>query len=53
MRLDGFTEISAVCVEPAYRGHGFAAELVRSKEKLRSKLTNWRIGSETFDEISR
>jgi ribosomal protein S18 acetylase RimI-like enzyme len=28
MRLDGFTEISAVCVEPAYRGHGFAAELV-------------------------
>jgi ribosomal protein S18 acetylase RimI-like enzyme len=30
MRLDGFTEISAVCVEPAYRGHGFAAELVRS-----------------------
>jgi ribosomal protein S18 acetylase RimI-like enzyme len=30
MRLDGFTEVSAVCVEPAYRGHGFAAELVRS-----------------------
>jgi ribosomal protein S18 acetylase RimI-like enzyme len=30
MRLDGFTEISAVCVEPAYRGHGFAAELVKS-----------------------
>jgi len=30
MRLDGFTEISAVCVEPAHRGHGFAAELVRS-----------------------
>jgi ribosomal protein S18 acetylase RimI-like enzyme len=30
MRLDGFTEISAVCVEPTYRGHGFAAELVRS-----------------------
>ena len=30
MRLDGFTEISAVSVEPAYRGHGFAAELVRS-----------------------
>jgi ribosomal protein S18 acetylase RimI-like enzyme len=30
MRLDGFTEISAVCVDPAYRGHGFAAELVRS-----------------------
>ena len=30
MRLDGFTEISAVCVEPAYRGHGFAADLVRS-----------------------
>jgi adenosine deaminase len=24
-----------------------------TKEKLRSKLTNWRIGSETFDEISR
>jgi ribosomal protein S18 acetylase RimI-like enzyme len=30
MRLDGFTEISAVCVDPPYRGHGFAAELVRS-----------------------
>jgi ribosomal protein S18 acetylase RimI-like enzyme len=30
MRLDGFTEISAVCVDSAYRGHGFAAELVRS-----------------------
>jgi predicted GNAT family acetyltransferase len=30
MRLDGFTEISAVCVEPAHRGRGFAAELVRS-----------------------
>jgi ribosomal protein S18 acetylase RimI-like enzyme len=30
MRLDGFTEISAVCVEPAHRGHGFAADLVRS-----------------------
>jgi ribosomal protein S18 acetylase RimI-like enzyme len=28
MRLDGFTEISAVCVEPAYRGHGFAVDLV-------------------------
>jgi ribosomal protein S18 acetylase RimI-like enzyme len=30
MRLDGFTEISAVCVGPAYRGHGFAVDLVRS-----------------------
>jgi ribosomal protein S18 acetylase RimI-like enzyme len=30
MRLDGFTEISTVCVEPAYRGHGFAVDLVRS-----------------------
>jgi ribosomal protein S18 acetylase RimI-like enzyme len=30
MRLDGFTEISAVCVEPAYRGHGLAADLVGS-----------------------
>ena len=28
MRLDGFTEISAVCVEPAHRGNGFAVELV-------------------------
>ena len=27
-RLDGFTEISGVCVESAYRGHGFAADLV-------------------------
>jgi ribosomal protein S18 acetylase RimI-like enzyme len=30
MRLKGFTEISAVCVEPAYRGQGFAADLVGS-----------------------
>ena len=30
MRLNGFTEISAVCVEPENRGHGFAADLVRS-----------------------
>ncbi len=29
MRLNGFTEISAVCVEPAYRGQGLAADLVR------------------------
>jgi ribosomal protein S18 acetylase RimI-like enzyme len=28
MRLDGFTEISAVCVAPAYRGRGFAVDLV-------------------------
>jgi ribosomal protein S18 acetylase RimI-like enzyme len=30
MRVDGFTEISGVCAEPAHRGNGFAAELVRS-----------------------
>jgi ribosomal protein S18 acetylase RimI-like enzyme len=30
MRLDGFTEISAVCVESAYRGQGLAVDLVRS-----------------------
>jgi ribosomal protein S18 acetylase RimI-like enzyme len=30
MRIDGFTEISAVCVDPAYRGHGFAAGLIGS-----------------------
>jgi ribosomal protein S18 acetylase RimI-like enzyme len=30
MRIDGFTEISAVCVEPAHRGHRFAVDLVRS-----------------------
>ncbi len=30
MRLDGFTEISAVCVDAAHRGRGFAADLVRS-----------------------
>ena len=30
MRLDGFTEISAVCVEPAFRGQGFAVDLVKS-----------------------
>ena len=28
MRLDGFTEISAVCVHPSCRGRGFAAELI-------------------------
>jgi predicted GNAT family acetyltransferase len=28
MRIAGFTEISAVCVEAAYRGHGFAVGLV-------------------------
>ncbi len=28
--LDGFTEISAVCVDVAHRGHGFAADLIRS-----------------------
>jgi predicted GNAT family acetyltransferase len=30
MRLDRLTEISAVCVEPAHRGHGFAVDLVGS-----------------------
>ncbi len=30
MRIAGFTEISAVCVEAAYRGHGFAGGLVGS-----------------------
>jgi predicted GNAT family acetyltransferase len=30
MRLDGFTEISAVCVDAVHRGQGFAADLVRS-----------------------
>jgi ribosomal protein S18 acetylase RimI-like enzyme len=30
MRLDGFTEISAVCVDAAYRGQGLAADLVRA-----------------------
>jgi predicted GNAT family acetyltransferase len=29
MRLDGFTEISAVCVDPAFRGRGYAAELMK------------------------
>ncbi|WP_315799779.1 GNAT family N-acetyltransferase [Bradyrhizobium sp. SZCCHNS3002] len=28
MRLDGFTEISAVCVHPDYRGRGYAQRLV-------------------------
>nr|WP_218855034.1 GNAT family N-acetyltransferase [Actinoplanes atraurantiacus] len=28
MRLTGFTEVSAVCTDPAYRGHGFAGRLV-------------------------
>ncbi|CAN5230789.1 GNAT family N-acetyltransferase [soil metagenome] len=29
MRAEGFTEISAVCTDPAYRGHGLAGALVR------------------------
>ncbi|BAM89541.1 putative acyltransferase [Bradyrhizobium oligotrophicum S58] len=28
MRLDGFTEISAVCVHPDYRGRGYAQRLI-------------------------
>jgi predicted GNAT family acetyltransferase len=27
--LDGFTEVSAVCVHPAHQGHGHAAQLVQ------------------------
>ena len=30
MRLDGFTEISAVCTHPEYRGCGYASSLVRA-----------------------
>jgi ribosomal protein S18 acetylase RimI-like enzyme len=30
MRLDGYTEISAVCTDPAFRGRGFAEALVRA-----------------------
>lgn len=30
MRLDGFTEISAVCVDAAHRKQGIAADLVRA-----------------------
>jgi predicted GNAT family acetyltransferase len=29
MKLDGFTEISAVCVDPAFRGRGYAADLMK------------------------
>src|ERR1700761_8553656 len=29
MRLDGFTEISAVCVDPAFRGRGYAGDLMK------------------------
>ena len=29
MRLEGFTEISAVCVNPAFRGHGLTTKLIR------------------------
>ena len=28
MRLDGFTEVSAVCTDPAYRGAGLASRLI-------------------------
>jgi ribosomal protein S18 acetylase RimI-like enzyme len=30
MRLDGYTEISAVCTDPAFRGRGFAQTVVRA-----------------------
>ena len=30
LRLDGYTEISAVCTDPAFRGRGYAKALVRS-----------------------
>jgi ribosomal protein S18 acetylase RimI-like enzyme len=30
MRLDGFTEISAVCVDPAFRGRGYAGGLMKT-----------------------
>ena len=30
MRFDGFTEISAVCTRPGYRGCGYAFSLVRA-----------------------
>jgi predicted GNAT family acetyltransferase len=30
MRFDGFTEISAVCTHPGYRGCGYASSLVRA-----------------------
>jgi hypothetical protein len=36
MQLDGFTEISAVCVRPPCRGQGLAAELVRMLARPRS-----------------
>jgi len=34
MSLDGFTEISAVCVHPSHRGKGYAAVLVNALAKL-------------------
>lgn len=30
MRLPGWTEVSAVCTDPAFRGHGFAGRLVNA-----------------------
>lgn len=30
MHAEGFTEISAVCTDPAYRGHGYATRLMRA-----------------------
>jgi len=30
MRLDGYTEISAVCVDPAFRGRGYAGGLMKT-----------------------
>jgi ribosomal protein S18 acetylase RimI-like enzyme len=34
MKLPGFTEISAVCVHPSYRGLGLAAELIAAVARL-------------------
>jgi ribosomal protein S18 acetylase RimI-like enzyme len=33
MHLDGYTEISAVCTDPAFRGHGYARDLIVSMAK--------------------
>lgn len=34
MKLDGFTEITAVCVHPDYRGHGYARTLLAGVSRI-------------------
>jgi predicted GNAT family acetyltransferase len=43
LRLDGYTEISAVCTHPAHRGKGYAANLIRrlAQDHQRDGIVSW------------